>query len=374
MYNFLETDVELPSSLSFNLRNSASESDELYAQLVADSPEQIYSRGLGIPYLQGITRNSNSSPTNISALGSYMKLPATKEFNDLLYTAGGASIDFWTYVPNIFTSEGEGSVSSLYRLVLASENVGAVGTVNSTNTEYISNNRSSDVVRGFLMGFSRDRRLTQDSPASNNSADNPASQTVFFIAPTQSVTTSSAGLINRSVYDNAGCNADTRYHSMTNPVSNRMQDCSGEFCHFAVTFNPRDDEISFYFDGEKISTSSMSYVFGIEPYTMPNLPTFKLSNSFEYSLLSVGPTAPQSLRDGPKLDSYFTPWIVGGGYTDGMYSKGNFMGGTYGGIISGLRGYLGSIKFYSKPMIENEVLNNYNTHKDFFKNIDISKL
>jgi hypothetical protein len=103
---------------------------------------------------------------------------------------------------------------------------------------------------------------------------------------------------------------------------------------------------------------------------MPRIPTFKKTNSFQYSASSVNSTAPNSLKFGPKLDRYFTPWIVGGGYTDGMHLYGNFMGGPYGGISSGLRGHVGSLKFYSKPLISGEIVNNYNAHKNFFKNIN----
>jgi len=154
-----------------------------------------------------------------------------------------------------------------------------------------------------------------------------------------------------------------------------LSSCQQEFVHVAVTFDPIKDSISIFADGIELATSSMSYVFGIPSYTMPNLPTFKnATNSFKYSTLTVGPNAPQALKYGPVLDTYFTPWIVGGGYTDGMYYNGNFMGGTYGGIISGLRGNIGSLKFYSKPLSQSEILNNYNTQSMFFKNIDVSKL
>ena len=37
--------------------------------------------------------------------------------------------------------------------------------------------------------------------------------------------------------------------------------------------------------------------------------------------------------------------------------------------ISGLRGHLGSIKFYSKPLNSGEVLKNYNAQKDVFENM-----
>lgn len=377
MYNFLDTDVVQPSSTDFFVRNSASNTNALYAQLVAENQEYVYSRGLGIPYLQGITRQSNSSPTTPSALGSFVRLPYTNQFNDLLYNNQGATIDFWVHVPDILTSSGVGDVSSLYRLVLSNENVGCRFTASTTDSEYVPNVFGTDYVRGFMLGFTRDRRLVTGSPASNDSSLNPASQTCFFLAPTQSISASAATLINRSAFDGLECKADTKYHSMTRSLNGSLANCSSTFCHFAVTFNPRDDEISMYFDGEKVATSSMSYVFGIPKYTMPNLPNTATDNSFEYGITTVGAAAPTSLKYGPKLDGLspkVTPWIVGGGYTDGLFNKGNFMGGTYGGVISGLRGFIGSIKFYNKYLNYSEVLNNYNTHKNFFKNIDTSKL
>lgn len=384
MYNFLDTDVEAPSSTQFLLRNSASQSDDYYAQLVADSADKVFTRGLGIPYLQGITKNSNTTPALASALGSFVRLPNVAPFNDLLYNQNGASIDFWVYTPELINgiSDGynEGNVSSLFRLVLANENTGFNGQGSSLDTEYLSNNFGTETVRGFVMGFTRDRRIVSGLPASNDNALNPASSTVFFLAPTQSASTSSIGFINRSYYDNENCDVGTNYHSMIVPVSQQisgvtLSSCQTQFTHVAVTFDPSKDSMSIFVDGTEVATSSMSYVFGIFKNTMPNLPTFKnATNSFKYSIANVGINAPQSLKNGPGLDTYFTPWIVGGGYTDGMYYNGNFMGGTYGGIISGLRGNIGSLKFYSKPLTQGEILNNYNTQRTFFKNIDVSKL
>lgn len=384
MYNFLDTDVEDPSSTTFQIRNSASQSDEYYAQLVATGPDQVFTRGLGIPYLQGITKNSNSTPAAPSALGSFVKLPNEAPFNDLLYNQNGATIDFWVYAPDlttgISTGYNEGNVSSLFRLVLANENTGFNGQGSSIDTENLSNNFGTEAVRGFVMGFTRDRRIVSGLPASNDNTLNPASSTAFFLAPTQSASPSAVGFINRSFYDNENCNTGTTYHSMAVPVTKSvnsvtLSSCQQEFVHVAVTFDPIKDSISIFADGVELATSSMSYVFGIPSYTMPNLPTFKnATNSFKYSTLTVGPNAPQALKYGPVLDTYFTPWIVGGGYTDGMYYNGNFMGGTYGGIISGLRGNIGSLKFYSKPLSQSEILNNYNTQSMFFKNIDVSKL
>lgn len=396
MYNFLDTHIEDPSSVAFLARNSASQSDEYYCQLVTDSQSYAFARGLGIPYLHGITKNSSTSPTTPSGLGSYIRLPITsltsnaRPFDDFLYNRNGASVDFWVHVPNLLSiSEGYdiGDTSGLYRLVLANENVGFNGTTSSTSTEYLQNNFSTNTVRGFIMGFSRDRRLTSQLPASNTTDDNPTQNSVFFIAPTQSANASSAGLINRSFYDSGDCSQlTTKYHSMVFPVSSTVNgksfsSCDSDLCHIAVTFDPKNDKISFYLDGTLMTTSSMSYVFGIEPYSMPNLPTFCVQeNSFEYGPTTVGPSAPNSLKYGPKWEShsnirkYVTPWIVGGGYTDGMYGKGNFMGGTYGGIISGLKGYIGSFKMYSKPLEAGEVLNNYKAQMNFFKNVDTLEL
>lgn len=379
MYNFLDTNVENPSSTSYTLRNAASTSNKNYAQLVGNSQEQIFKVGLGVPYLEGITKHSSTTPAQVSSLGSYVKLPRIKEFSDLLYNKNGASIDFWVHMPNLMCVSGgynDGPVSSLFRLVLSNENTGYDGTPTG-NDEALIIDDGTKSVKGFMMGFTRDVRLTSEQrPSLTN---NPVSSSVFFIAPTQSLSNSSVGFINRANYDGMQCGDGARYHSMIQRISEvkngvSISSCENEFCHVAVTFDRDDDTIKFYLDGNPITTSSMSYVFGTPKYYMPNIPTFKKSNSFQYSSTTINSNAPESLKRGPNLDRYFTPWIVGGGYTDGMYQYGNFMGGIYGGIKSGLNGHLGSLKFYSKSLSDSEVLNNYKTQKDFFKNIDVSLL
>lgn len=379
MYNFLDTNLEQPSSTSFTLRNSISEKATGYAQLVGTSLDQIYKHGLGMAYLEGITKHSSSDPTKVSSLGSYVKLPSVKEFTDLLYNFGGATIDFWAHVPNINCVSGgynQNNTSSLFRLVLANENTGYDGSPNSSSQDADLNDFGTRCVRGFMMGFSRDVRLTTNS---SPSMTNPVQDSVFFIAPTQSISSSSVGFIRRANFDQLNCSFESGYHVMTqkiNTASNGkyFSSCGDQFCHIAVSFDRVKDNISFYLDGSLVTTSSMSTVFGIDKYTMPNIPTFKKTNSFSYTTSTLNSDAPNELKLGPKLDKYFTPWIVGGGYTDGMYQYGNFMGGQYGGIRSGLRGYLGSLKFYSKPLTDSEVLDNYEAQKGFFKNIDTSYL
>lgn len=378
IYNFLTTDVVNPSSTIFNVRNSSEDTEVNYAQLVSESSEFVFNQGLGIPYLHGITKQSSIDQTIASGVGSYVKLPAQQSFDDLLYNLDGATVDFWVHVPNInqSSSYNYNGASGLYRLVLACENVGINGEPTITDTEIVSNNFGNTYVRGFMMGFSRDRRLSKGSAASNVDADNPATSSVFFIAPTQSINASAVALVNRASYDNDNCTVGSNFHAMAVPISknvngNYLSSCGNKFCHIAVTFDPKIDSVSFYLDGKELATSSMSYVFGTPKNTMPNLPNFRKDNSFEYDRTTVGDLSTSSLKYGPRLNTYYTPWIVGGGYTDGMYSKGNFMGGTYGGVISGLKGYLGSLKFYSKPLNSTEILNNYNTQKGFFENIDI---
>ena len=77
------------------------------------------------------------------------------------------------------------------------------------------------------------------------------------------------------------------------------------------------------------------------------------------------------LTQGPKLDPNFTPWVLGGGYTDGNLvpnATAGFMG-SFAGAKSGLNGYVGSVKFYSKPLNSTEVLKNFKAQKGYFKNI-----
>jgi hypothetical protein len=47
------------------------------------------------------------------------------------------------------------------------------------------------------------------------------------------------------------------------------------------------------------------------------------------------------------------------------------MGGNRSGIVSGLRGHVGSLKFYSKALNTSEVKQNYDAQQGFFKNIKI---
>ena len=377
IYNFLETKTTLPSSLEFDTTNCAT--TDLYnnGQMVTTSPRNLFSSGLGIPYLEGIVKNKSSDTKAASALGSYFKLPDSPEYRDLTYNPSGFTMECWVHVPHITSgSEGwlSGTTSSLTKVLLGCENTGvAMGSSALDHTgafrdlDYLENLRGDQFTRGMLCGFTRDRRITQASAGySNNQEQNDPSfgrSLSFFVAPTQARDFSSVSFIN-----NDDCQDYASFYKMKVDLSSTgFGDVSSQFVLVDLAVDPVKDQVRMYADGALVATSSVTKVFGTEKGVGPNLPTFKKNNSFEYSSTTVD--APRSLRTGPKLNTFYTPWIVGGGYTDGMYLHGNFMGGDRSGITSGLRGHIGSLKFYSKALDTGEILQNYKAQQGFFKSI-----
>jgi hypothetical protein len=383
LYNLLKFEVVDPSSTSFKLNNSSDLSMRLDAQIVGPTNNKIFTNGVGIAKLDGITKHSSTQPTVPSSLGSFIKLPQQKELQDFLYNREGATFEAWIHTPyltNATSGFDSNGVSGLYRLILANENTGLKSNgIAQSDILRIRNQNSSDIHKGIIFGFTRDRRFTLNESASNNTSDNPAAATCLVLAPTQSFNASSTGFINRTYDLEAGCtNLDDSWYGMTFPVSSAvngvyLSSCNNQFSQITVTLDPTQDQIRFYCDGQLLTTSSYFNVFGVKPDIPVNVPSLKLNNSFEYNSNYMSSVNVPDLKAGPKLDQYFTPWIIGGGYTDGMQT-GNFMGGQYGGIISGLKGFIGGIKFYSKPLNSEEVLGNFNALRNFFKNIDTTSL
>lgn len=375
IYNFLETYTVLPSSIDYKTTNCATQNMYNNGQLFAPSVQSVFASGLGIPYLEGIVKNRAFNTASVSGLGSAFRLPDTPEFRDLAYSTSGFTMECWVHVPNIMDGEIgwlSATTSSLTKVLLGCENVGyKEGTSSLSHTgeyadlDYLPNSNEEQAVKGMLCGFTRDRRITQENTGySNNNYDNdPVSSLSFFIAPTISRDLSSASFIN-----NSECLLSPSFHKMKIDLSSsQIGSVSSNFVLLSLAFDPTEDKIHIYADGSLAATSSISTVFGSKPNIPPSVPTFKKNNSFEYNASSVD--GPETVTTGPKLNSYFTPWIVGGGYTDGMYYNGNFMGGDRGGIVSGLRGHIGSLKFYSRPLNSNEVLKNYKAQEGFFKTI-----
>ena len=158
----------------------------------------------------------------------------------------------------------------------------------------------------------------------------------------------------------------------------QFTDVSASFIHVHIAVDVPQDECRIYLDGYHMATSAVSETFGCDPQHPPRIPTFikpkdSATSSFYYSSGTVSQVNTAEFDSGPDNDPYFTPWIVGGGWTDGIdidyaTSGGGFMGNSHG-WTSGLRGELGSLKFYSRPLNTNEVVKNYAAQRDFFKNI-----
>lgn len=388
VYNFLNSKTVVPSSLDFDVLNCNTTNDYNNAQLVAPDAEFVFGKsdkatlsigyGLGAAYLEGITKNLGTNP---SALGSYVKLPDTTEFQDWLYNRSGATFDAWVYAPYLTFDESwdEGlATSSLYRLILACENVGSLSSVTRSPSESILSvgyTDGSDYTRGMIMGFTRDIRWRGQVGPSNDGSIQRGRDGGFILAPTVAYDGSSVAFVAKAKAQNT-CSDTSGWIGMYVPLSQAtnsgktLEACSDGFCQLSVTFDYRQDKVSLYLDSEVLATSAISEVFGTAPRNSIKLPTFKKANSFEYKESTVGPLAPRSLKGGPKLNSFFTPWILGGGYTDGMANAGNFMGGEYGGVRSGLRGYLGSTKFYSKPLTQKELKFNYSIQSKLYKNLE----
>ena len=350
-YLYVESDKD---SGYFKLHNSSDLGNRLDPILVTKAVEDIFNLGAGIVYLKGITEQSSLDSSIPSGIGSFIKLPEKKEFQDLLYNQTGATIDTWVHLPGLNIDSYNFSVKfdlqKYYRLILANEN--------------INGGSSGDSVNGLIYGFTRDRRITLDSPASDFTLDNPLNSACLFLAKTTSTGTD-VDFISKS----ADCVNSDGYYNIRVPIfqSSSLSSIGNEFVHIVTTFDPINNEIKVYCDANLLATSSYEQTFGVDP-RIANLgiPSFKQPNSFEYNETTMANTGSDDLMSGPKLDSYFTPWIIGGGYTDGM----GFMG-SHGGARSGLEGYVGSTKFYSRPLTQSEIEENFEVNRSLFKNVNV---
>jgi hypothetical protein len=382
IYNFLQGEVVTAGSTEYKIINCTSSGNNVNnAQLVGLTASGVFSRGLAIPYLTGMTKISNTG--NVTTFGNFVQLPNTSAFQNLAYKKSGFTVESWIHLPysgsstnTVNSTEGYG-LSSYHRVLLGCENTGGVDYGEDPfKTPYTN---SLDFVRGLLIGFTRDRQIVSGLIPSNNTLDNPASGSVFYVAPTRSVNTSNIGFINKASVD--ACPNAYEVLKFVVPLSStitgttkKLFDVSSEFMHFALTVDPQKDFISLFVDGALIKSQSLSQTFNLPLGSNLNVPTFTKENSFSYSLSSTGSP---NFNQGPKIPAGgFTPWIVGGGFTDG--NRSNVGDGSYGfmgtghGLNSGLNGYIGSLKFYSKPLTTSEVLFNFNSQKGFFKNIDLT--
>jgi hypothetical protein len=422
-YNFLDGNLELePDSTDFTTVNTIN--TDYNAQIVASSFDAVFPSGVGIAQFKGICSffsgtNGNPKSTTYSdeySLStqyaytpykplSYMRLPeGVDDFESLLYRHTGFSVEAWVHMPTLTTSGYDGwdtsiNTSSLHRILLGNENRG--GDKQVTEVERMELFQDYDSVKGLLLGFTRDRRFTKNLTPNNNNADNPVDGDLkFYVAPTRSINTSALTFIPRASLDCFKETSDPQRYlgavmDCTGSIGGaRIGDVSSAFQHLAVTFDPAGSgTVSIYCNGIKMTSQNYQNTFGFTG--SPNIPSPTDSSSFSYNNLyrnnlpltqpTYSPSSPYQKDfwnwDGPGAGRY-TPWIVGGGYTDGMTNKEfgepgtsragmNFLGSLTGGVRSGLNGMVGSFKLYKSALSHGEVSENYKAQKGFFLNIKV---
>jgi len=358
----------------------------------------------------------NSSPGSL-------RLPPIQDLQNLFYGPSGCSIECWVNipqygasanikevngsgVPNLYPSQGQWADYNYYKILLANENTG--GSLGVESVSSLVDSRGSNTTRGLLIGFSRESMIYSDEviipgpntdPAKNIYTDTSSTiaSSCFFIAPTLSMDASNVEFVP----SNADCTTNgfrklvvrdsllvSGYDdAIDTSTPKAFSDVGSAFMHIHMSFDTRNNNCSVYLDGNLMATSSMENVFGSAGGVPPKIPTFITgadypNASFYYSDATVNQSSDSNIFDnGPRTDQYFTPWIVGGGWTDGlpvtvpatveahpMTLPGGFMGDRHG-ISSGLNGHVGSLKFYSRALTIKEVRKNYEAQKGFFKNI-----
>ena len=414
-YNFLTPSVVDPSSQVFNIDNFNTDTKDIYnGQLVGPSVADVYTSGLSIPKLTGtgpggsyVRLPSNFTPSggNIGLYTSALNdlfYPANQNYNETTKMGGGVTFDFWVHVPDLtFTDQHR------YRLIAACENSGHKPTITQGDIYANRVEPQGDIdinkVHGMVIGF-RDRGGAAATTSglefgvfptvSQNRSDGSTGHNVCIAEhiPRQ------GQVIDLSAIKDLGI--ITPADASNNLV--KIGNTGDEFMHVAIVFNFSENKVSTLFDGEVLSTSAIDVSFdtvgsnikalGIPTVTRePNISHLGAS-SWENTTLT-GPVV-------GKLGEGFTPWILGGGFTDGIAKHGSlstydpgFLGyntntlygappnnsqhtPSLGGTTStkpssGLDGFLGSFKIYSRALSIDEVRHNFNSQKGFFKNIKL---
>ena len=154
-----------------------------------------------------------------------------------------------------------------------------------------------------------------------------------------------------------------------------------EFVNLTIVFDVPNNLLKFYVNGVLFKSQTISDTFDTPVGVAPQLPSFMVppvytTSSFYYSKHNVNQAVGTNYFDtGPTNYPQFTPWIVGGGWTDGRpvnldTSSGGFLD-TGAGIISSYNGYLGNLKIYNRALNTTEILKNYKAQRDFFSNLDL---
>lgn len=407
-YNFLDPLAVVTASESkFLVKNHAQTSTALNAKLVGTT-SSIFVSGLSIPYLNGTLVNAGKKyGIRYSQIpeGSYVRLPSnirgeevypqSDPLDNLMYSESGWSFDFWTYTPSLSSTL---TFDHRYKVIIANEN----------------NGDSVVPTKGMLVGF-RDRGYPTTAHASG------LEFVVLGTEPADAVTWGKSAVIGAEL---SGVGSTIDCYSErglvigldTSTVSGKnILNSNTEFTHYNISHDVASDVLTVTLDGEFLASATASTAFGTGKNAPLNLPGRMSLTSYQDNTGQWG----EKLYTRGSYPSFpvFTPWVIGGGWTDNIYeasqinktpagflgantnagynnqsftpNKGGFIGqhtnasavpGLAGyGVAhfsvnykiprSGLEGFVGSFKIYTSPLNTEEVLVNYKAQQAYFKNI-----
>jgi len=350
----------------------------------------------------------------------------SSKLDDLTYNETGFSLDTWMHVPSLLTGMDE---SHQFRLILACENTGGGGDlladVNSSDMDGLKY-KDIDKVHGMCIGFRLNDSYVSGTPDLSSlefsifptvSQNNPEGTW----GPSVAIAESISGLDPNSPSSKLGLHIQAS--SVSVKSGNSLVDCSSVFTHLVVDFDYKKDLITIYSDKEVVGSGTLSTAFDTNPGTPLQIPTAITYSEDNPYITSHGAGITdsyiESLHEGTTLPPLgipiMTPWIIGGGFTDSIKRSPSlessigspttplgFMGSNtnstyytgaldssgsvvgqhspslggmkYSGVNrliprSGLDGFIGSFKLYSKPLDIKEVEFNYDAQEAFFKNI-----
>lgn len=388
----------------------------LYDPELSESPEPWYSNVPKGSYVR--------LPNNIRNGSLYR---GSSRIDDLTYNSAGFSVDTWLHVPDLVSGLSE---SHQYRLLLSCENTGKGGDltarVNSNDTGILEKDLMK--VHGMCVGFRLKDEYVSGTPevsslefgifptVSQNNDDGKWGPSVTIGESISGLDAVTATKQKLGFYFDAS--------SVAGVTTSSLLDCSGAFMHLAILFNYKKDTVSVYLDKELISSAAISTSFDTNPGSplqIPSPATYQENNPYIGSHgMGTDDVYVESLHEGTTLPpegvQALTPWIIGGGFTDsvrrsqkleslvGATSPLGFMGSNtnssyftssldvsgavtgqhspsiggalYSGVSreiprSGLDGFVGSFKIYSKPLDIKEISLNFDSQQAFFKNIQV---
>lgn len=444
-YNFLDPGAVIsPSSNDFFLNNASEGSTRLDGKMVAYDKSFMFPSGVGIPYLGGTLFDSQGKYSTLftSVKGSYVRLPniakdfettnkpyrGVKDLENILYSDVGATIESWIHIPRVHSDMTD---FHRYRLLLANENSGPV------QGAYVkADNKASSKTKGLVIGW-------RDQGSPENTTGYTTSGLEFVIMPT--VGQNNISKNSNQNWGHSVCFAESYPTSSTAPTISEVSplgmvvtsgtrtsagsgiaEVSSTFCHLAITFSPLKDEIAIFLNGKSLTTSSLTTVFGLNVDKIQTPTPAVIDNNLGADIGINPPNLESFLGDKQWSEQpsrvrtnlpVFTPWIIGGGYTDSIgrtngqsYRPLGFLGANtnsvyqnqtvYNTIVtdtadgktfikgqhnpplssntndriiprSGLDGHVGSFKIYGRPLTIKEIDNNYEAQRVFFENIQI---